>query len=187
MSRHRLIEDYLGQLRVLPAEMVDELADGLTETYDHHRAHGQAPDSAARAAITEFGTAEQILAAFDRIAPGRRTARALLATGPLTGLCWGTALISAHAWTWPHPAWAPPVLGTALLTVISLLVMAARGHRMRHAAPLGASGLILLDALAITGVIAVTPAASWPLRLAIIASLLRAYLTARALPSLLTR
>lgn len=181
MPRHHLIEDYLDGLRALPSDVVEELADGLAETYDHHRARGRTPEQAARTAITEFGTTEQILAAFDEIASGPRTARLLLATGPLAGLCWGTALLTSRAWTWPVPSWAPPVLGAGLVTVIVLLLVAVRGRRGRRVASFGAGGLVLLDALVIIGVLAVAPAASWPLRLAMLASVVRACLTARTL------
>lgn len=184
MSRHPLIETYLRGLHVLPTEVIDELTDGLIETYDHHRALGSDPDQAARAAIEEFGTAEQILAAFDQIAPGRRVSRRLLATGPFVGLCWSAALIASRAWTWPIPAWTPLVLASALATVIALLLMGASGRRLHRAAPLGAGGLVILDTLAISGVLAIAPGISWPLRLAILASLARAYLTARTLPAL---
>lgn len=186
MPRHRLIEDYLDGLRVLPADAVEELTDGLTETYDHHRARGQTPEDAARAAIAEFGTTEQILAAFDMITPGRRVSRLLLATGPLAGLCWGAALLTSRAWIWPIPTWAPPALGIGLVGVTALLLADTRGRRTRLAASLGASGLVLLDAFMITGVLAVAPTVSWPLLLAILASLLRACLTARTVPGILT-
>lgn len=186
MSRHHLIEDYLDGLRVLPADVVVELTDGLAETYDHYRACGQAPDEAARTAIAEFGTIEQIIAAFDRIAPGRRMSRLLLATGPLAGFCWGTALIASHAWTWPVPTWAPPALGTGLLIVAVLLAAGALARRTRWVASTGAGGLVLLDTFVIVGVLITAPAMSWPLLLAICGSLLRAGLTVRRLAGVLT-
>lgn len=184
MPGHPLIQAYLDELRVLPAEAVDELADGLTETYDHYRTRGLAPGDAARAAIAEFGTAAQILTAFDAIAPGRRAARRLLTAGPLVGLGWATALLTTRAWTWPIPTWAPPLLGVLLITVIALLAAAAHGRRFRHATLPGAGGVILLDALVITGTLAAAPVLSWPLLLAILGSLVRAGLTAQALPAL---
>jgi hypothetical protein len=186
MPRHHLIENYLDGLRALPADVVEELTDGLAETYDHHRARGLAPDQAARTAITEFGITEQILAAFDEIAPGRRASRLLLTTGPLAGLCWGAALLTSHAWTWPIPYWAPPVLGVGLVTVIALLLVGGHGRRTRRAASFGAGGLVLLDTLMIIGVLAVASAVSWPLLLAMLASVVRACLTLRTLPRILT-
>ena len=160
MPRHHLIQDYLDDLRALPAEVVDELADGLLETYDRYRTLGHPPDDAARAAITEFGTAQQIVAAFDQTTPGRRTSRLLLATGPLVGACWGTALVTARVWTWPIPAWAPPALGATLLTVIVLLLRASRAPwvRARRAASVGVGGLTLLDTVMIVSAVTAAPA-----------------------------
>src|SRR5215207_2147111 len=104
MASHRLIEEYLAELaRHLPADVVDELADGLIETWRHFASSGLAPTSAARAAIAEFGTPEEITRGFVAQAPGRRTAVLLLASGPLVGVCWGTTLVAAEVWTWPVP------------------------------------------------------------------------------------
>ena len=44
MAGHQLIDDYLTSLaRRLPDEVVDELADGLAETFQHHRDTGLVP------------------------------------------------------------------------------------------------------------------------------------------------
>jgi hypothetical protein len=44
MSRHELIEIYLLDLRgLLPADVVDELTDGLIETYERFRSRGLNP------------------------------------------------------------------------------------------------------------------------------------------------
>jgi len=48
-----------------------------------------------------------IIAAFTQLSPARGAARRLLATGPLAGACWGTALITGRAWTWPIPLSRP--------------------------------------------------------------------------------
>jgi hypothetical protein len=106
MAGHQLNNDdpdgyldaYLAHLaRHLPADVVDELADGLTETRQHHLDGGLSPTDAARAAIAEFGDPDQTIRAFVTQAPGRRIARTLLATGPLMALCWAPSLITAHA------------------------------------------------------------------------------------------
>jgi hypothetical protein len=61
MASHQLIDTYLADLRQrLPAEV----ADGLTDTWQHHLATGASVRDAARAAIAEFGTTTQITAAF---------------------------------------------------------------------------------------------------------------------------
>jgi hypothetical protein len=83
MASHHVIEEYLDQLATrLPSDAVDELADGLTETWHRYLDTGVAPDQAAQAAIAEFGDARQVTAAFVAHAPGRRVAPVLLATGP---------------------------------------------------------------------------------------------------------
>jgi hypothetical protein len=182
MSRHPLIEGYLHSLRGLPGDVVDEIADGLIESYEHHRARGCDPDGAARATITEFGPAGQVIAAFAQIAPGRRVSRLLLATGPLVGLCWGAALLTAHAWTWPAPGWVPPLFGVALAACIGTLLTAAFSRRIRRAALFAGTGLIVLDALVISTALAVAPTTSSLLWLAVLVSLARICFTAHALP-----
>jgi hypothetical protein len=58
-SEPGLIRGYLDTLAArLPASVTDELADGLTETYQFHRSRGLAPEAAAKAAVAEFGPAE---------------------------------------------------------------------------------------------------------------------------------
>lgn len=48
---HPLIEAFLADLRRrLPDDVVDELTDGLTETYERHRVGGLAEAAAADAA-----------------------------------------------------------------------------------------------------------------------------------------
>ena len=54
MSGSGLIAGYLGALsRQLPGHVVEELADGLEETYRRHLSLGLAPEAAARAATAE--------------------------------------------------------------------------------------------------------------------------------------
>jgi hypothetical protein len=189
MPQHPLIDAYLLELRgQLPGEVVDELADGLMETYDHLQAGGLAPDQAARAALVDFGTTEEIVAGFAHLIPGRRTARALLASGPLLGGCWAITLLASHAWRWPIPVAGRVGFAALLLGVVAVLAMAARAsyrHTRRSAALAGISGLLLLDASAIVVVTLLAPTPQWPLLLGITASLSRICLTAPTLRSLL--
>ena len=63
-SEPRLIRGYLEVLASqLPALIVDELADGLTETHQFYLSQGLSCDAAAEAAVGEFGSPEEILAA----------------------------------------------------------------------------------------------------------------------------
>ncbi|WP_327002179.1 permease prefix domain 1-containing protein [Dactylosporangium sp. NBC_01737] len=190
MAGHRLIDASITELaRRLPADAVDELADGLTETYQHHLSIGLDPDAAAEAAIAEFGDPEQVVAAFVRHAPGRRAARVLLCSGPVVGGCWCAAIVTGHAWTWPVPAPVPFVFGLTLLAVVVALVLAAtasRSYRRTRAAAAGGLGMIVIDAAVLAAVALAAPAFAWPLTLAAAASLARVALTIRLLPPLFT-
>ncbi|HEU5469485.1 MAG TPA: permease prefix domain 1-containing protein [Actinophytocola sp.] len=189
MAGHALIEAHLATLAGrLPAGAVDELADGLTETYQHHLARGLDPNSAAAAAVAEFGDTDQILTAFTHHAPGRRTALALLATGPVFAACWGPSLIMSQAWVWPIPIAAELAFGLALLGIVAILAIAATSQhhygRTRLAAA-GGIGLIVLDAAILAAVLLAAPTLVWPMVLAIPASLARIIFTARSLPRVL--
>ncbi|MEV4511218.1 permease prefix domain 1-containing protein [Dactylosporangium sp. NPDC049525] len=190
MAGHRLIDATVTALaRRLPADAVDELADGLTETYLHHLSRGLDPDAAANAAIAEFGEPHVVIAAFVRQSPGRHVAKGLIVSGPAVGACWAVALIAGHAWTWPVPVPIRLGLGLTLLAVVTTLALAAttrRNYRLTRAAAVGGLGLIGLDA-ALLAAVALLPAAfTWPLIVATAASLVRLVLTARALPRLFT-
>jgi hypothetical protein len=180
MAGHELIDAYLADLgRRLPRSVVDELSDGLVETWHHHRHAGLDPSAAAHAAIAEFGTLTQVTDAFVRSAPGRRTARLLLATGPPVGATWGAGLGLSRAWTWP----AHTVVGAAyvvlLLAVVAALAAAATSrHNFRRTGlgTVGACGLIALDIGMVTASLHLAPALAWPMAIAIPASLTRAAL-----------
>ncbi len=188
MPGNPLISDYLAALRRrLPAGPADEVADGLLEAYEHHLASGDGEDVASRAAIAETGDLTAVAGEFTRQAPGRRTARSLLVTGPVMGGCWGIALVSSRAWTWPIPAAARIAFAVGLLVAIAGLAIAATSRRSyrrtRLTAPAGA-GLIVLDATMITAVVLAAPALTVTLMLAAAASLTRIGFTIRSLPSM---
>ncbi|GAA0939988.1 hypothetical protein GCM10009558_054310 [Virgisporangium aurantiacum] len=189
MAGHELIDDYLAELaRRLPADAVDELADGLLETWHHRRAAGLPPRDAAQAAIEEFGTADQVVRAFVTHAPGRRTARWLLATGPLVGMLWGIGLVAAQVWTWPVPAEVGAAYAATLAAVVGLLAIAATATgslRRTQLGAVGGSGLVLLDLTMLATVLLAAPGPAWPMLAAIPASLIRVGLTARTLPVIL--
>ena len=191
MARHQLIDEHLADLaRRLPADAVDELADGLLETWRRHLDAGLAPAGAAQAAIAEFGSPAEITGAFVAQSPGRRTARTLLATGPLVGVCWGAGLAVGQVWTWSVPALAAAGFGVALFAVIAALIAAATSRRSYRRARLGGAGglgLVVLDAVMVVAVLLVAPVLVWPLLVAIPASLTRIGLTLRILPSPLAR
>ncbi len=185
MSRPRLIQDYLASLTAqLPAQIVEELADGLDETYQSYLRQGLAPKLAAQSAVAEFGEPHVILAGFNRANPARRAARRLLRIGPGVGACWAAALIASHAWTWPLPLPDRILPGLALITVIALLAVAAFGTRYRLAARAGVAGCVgtvALDTLMIIGVALAIPSMTWVAAGAMAASAGRIAVSARSL------
>ena len=186
-----LIAGYVsGLYRRLPAALAEEAAAGLVETYEHHLATGASHHDAARAALAEFGDLATVVSEFTRQAPARHAARLLLATGPLAGSCWATALILSRAWTWPVPAAIRLSLGAALLLAAAGLVAAAtsRHSYQRTRLAVAASLIILaLDATAVTAVLLAAPARTWVLGPAAVVSLARIVFTARTLPRLAVR
>ncbi len=191
MPEPGLIKDYLVTLSAqLPAEIVEELADGLDQARQHHLGQGLGPDAAARAAVAEFGEPRVVVAAFARASPARRAARRLLATGPVAGAAWGAALIAGRAWNWPVPLPARVLFGAILITIISLLAAAAVGRRyraVRRAGAAGCLGMAALDAAMLTAVLLAGPALIWPVILAATVSAARLTFTARTLRPVLTR
>ena len=185
MSEPDLITDYLAALSAhLPAQIVEELADGLEQTHRHYLEQGLNVDAAAEAAIAEFGQPQVILAACTRASPARRAARRLLATGPVVGICWGAGLVTGRAWTWPIPAVARILFGVTLITVIGLLAAAALGRQYRSVGRAGTAGCVGIAALDFAMLIAVTLAVRavvWPLILAMTVSTVRITFTARTL------
>ena len=185
MPEPGVITDYLAALSAqLPAPIVEELTDGLEETLQRYLNLGLDPDAAVGAALAEFGEPHVIVAAFTRLSPARGAARSLLATGPVVGACWGTALITSQAWSWPVPATARLLFGVALITVIGLLAAAAFGSQYRLVSRAGAAGCVgmtVLDAALLIAVMFAIPAVAWPTILAVAASAARLTFTARTL------
>jgi hypothetical protein len=180
-SEPRLIRGYLEVLATqLPGPVVEELADGLTETHRSYLARGLSADAAADAAVEEFGSAEEILAGFARVNPARRAARRLIGLGPVVGACWVAALATSRARPEPWPAWV--VVGLVLVSCIGLLAVAALGRRYRVAAWSGraaCAGFAALDASLIIGAL-IVGLASWVTAVAIAFSAARIAFCARA-------
>lgn len=185
MAEASVITDYLTALSAqLPAPVVEELADGLDQTCQRYLNQGLTPAVAARAAVAEFGAPEVILAHFTRLSPARQAARRLLASGPVVGGCWATALITGRAWSWPVPVAARLLLGIALAGIIGLLATAAFGTKYRSVRRVGTAGCVAITTLDATMLLTATIAVSavaWPLILALAASAVRLTFTARAL------
>jgi len=189
MADHELIQAHTAALaQTLPAAVVEELADGLHETWYRHLAAGLAPADAARAAIAEFGSPAQITDAFVAQAPGRRTSLILLASGPVAALSWGTTLVTYHAWSWPVPRALAAMLACVLLSAVAALLIAAtskhsyRRTRLAHPAALAVAGL---DATMLTILLLVAPRPAWPVLAAVTLSLARIAITTRSLRHML--
>lgn len=191
MAEPRLISDYLAVLATeLPAPIVEELADGLAETYRSYLMQDLAPDLAARAAVAEFGDPHVIVADFTLVNPARHGARRLLLTGPVVGGCWAVVLITSRAWAWPVPILARVTFGLVLLTVIGLLAAAALGTRYRHAVHAGIAGclgVIALDTMMVASVTFAMPSITQVTAGAMLASSARIALSMQTLRPILTR
>ena len=191
MPEPRLIRDYLAVLAAqLPAQIVEELADGLAETYQSYLRQGLTPDLAAESALAEFGGPHVIVAEFAQVNPARRGARRLLLAGPAVGGCWAAVLITGRAWAWPIPLPARIGFGLVLLTVIGLLAAAALGTRYQAAARAGIAGCLgitAIDTIAITGAVLASPTVTPVIAGAMAASTARIALSVQALRPILTR
>src|SRR5690242_13946401 len=178
MPEPRLISSYLATLAAqLPASIVEELADGLTETHRSYLRQGLAPDLAARSAVAEFGEPQVIVAGFAQVNPARRAARRLLGIGPAVGACWVAALLTSRAgrsltaWTAPGPAWV--IAGLTLASLVALLAVAARVRRYRLATATGVAGCFgyaALDAALIVGAAFLLAPVGWVTAAAMAAS-----------------
>jgi hypothetical protein len=211
-----LIRSYLAALAArLPSSIVEELADGLTETFRFYVSSGQDAEEAATSAVAEFGSPETVVAGFAQVNPARRAARRLLRIGPVVGACWVAALLTswpgrpgglggvdrAHrfggagglggawaGWAVPGPAWV--VTGLVLAGLIGLLAVAALGGRYRLAAATGVAGCFgfaTLDVVLIIGAVFLLAPVGWITAAAIAASFARIAVTARLLRPALAR
>ena len=184
MAEHCLIADYHAALAAgLPAELADEVIDGLIEADAKYRQQGLDAENAARAAITEFGEPSLVVEEFTRVSPAKRIARRLMVTGPVVGLCWGAALIDARAWQWPVPGLIRLALGAVLaasVIVLVIAVLARRYRRVHRASMVACIGLAALDALAVTAALVGAPSFGWLLGLAACVSTARLTFVARS-------
>jgi hypothetical protein len=185
MAQPRLIADYLSQLAArLPPLIVEELADGLHETYLAQRCAGRTPEEAAQRAVAEFGDPTAVVAAFLVASPARRAARALLVTGPLVGGAWATALITLDAWKWPVPDWARAGFAAVLLSGVAMVAFASFAKRYRGAARSAAAASLAVLAIDLTMLSYVNAAGlltTWPVLLAAPLSAGRSVFTLRGL------
>ncbi len=133
----RAIGSYLAEVAARLAgparsrdDILAELGAGLADATDAYRRAGLNPAQAARAAVAEFGSPEQVADGFHAelaAAQARRTALALMMTGPVTGLLWIATALASHISTHPAPPWAWASLPAAarLATHLAMIVLVA--------------------------------------------------------------
>jgi hypothetical protein len=165
MADHSLIAAFRQDLSArLPADVAEEVADGLTDAYEQNLCIGMSPETAATAALAEFGDPDLVVDAFRRTSPARRLARALIATGPVVGGLWAAALITSRAWDWPIPIGARLVAGPLVAVSVALLVTAVLTRHyqaVRRAGMAGCLGVAVLDASMVATVMVLAPAGRW--------------------------
>lgn len=185
MASHPLIDGHLAALGDhLPAPVVDELADGLLETWDRQMSAGKSEDAAARMAIHDFGDPTKTVNAFVAQAPGRRLALRLLFTAPVVAAFWAASLVAARFWTWSVPLPVVAGLGVALVGILAALIGSAtsrHSYRRTRLGIAGGVGAIILDAAMVAFVLLAAPLFVWPMAVAIAVSLARITLTVRTL------
>jgi len=162
---HGSMEAYRRDLFArLPADLAEEVADGLADACEHYKRGGLSPDQAAAAAISEFGDTSLVVDAFRRASPVRRVARILIMTGPAVGGWWAAALIGTRAWDWPIAANARLAVGPLVAACVALLAIAVLTRRyqvLRRAGVAGCLGVALLDASVVTTVLVLGPIGRW--------------------------
>lgn len=177
MADHGLIAAYRHDLLArLPAELAEEVSDGLTDAQEEYMRRGLSRDQAAAAAIAEFGHPGTVAGAFRSASPVLRLARILVVTGPIVGGLWAAALITARAWDWSIPIAAPVLVGLLLAASVVMLATASltpRYQSLRRAGIAGCLGIAVLDVTVITTATLLAPDARWLVVIAICLSAVR--------------
>ncbi|MET9551792.1 permease prefix domain 1-containing protein [Streptomyces sp. NPDC006645] len=110
------------------SRLIQEIRDGLTDTVEAHTRDGVPPDRAARLAVREFGTPEQLVPSCQReltIAQTRRTALAVTLSVPFLIACWHLIWTSGQSWQLQQTAQLVAVQLAAVAAVATLLTAAA--------------------------------------------------------------
>ncbi|MFI2782635.1 permease prefix domain 1-containing protein [Streptomyces sp. ALB3] len=113
------------------ARMIEELRDGLACTAEAHVEEGKPYEQAARLAVREFGTVEEVTPACQReltIAQARHTARTVVLAAPFLIACWYLARTSGlpgTAWQLPRTAQSLAVYLAGAAIVAALLAASA--------------------------------------------------------------
>ena len=153
------------------ARMIEELRDGLADTAEAHVRGGTPYGQAARLAIREFGTVEEIAPAAQReltIAQARHTARAVTLTAPFLIACWYLARTSGFPDAAGHLPRAARMVAVSLAGVAIVAALLAATGALARRLPLAVAwaGTTTSVAMAVaTPALAVAAAltADWPL------------------------
>ncbi|MET9776570.1 permease prefix domain 1-containing protein [Streptomyces sp. NPDC006367] len=100
------VEEYVATLSAalhgparVKARMLEEIRDGLVDTVAAYADDGMPHGQAARRAVREFGTPDELVPSCQRelaIAQARHTARAVALTAPFLIACWYLARAAGH-------------------------------------------------------------------------------------------
>lgn len=177
-----LVDYRRGLERALPADLTEELLDGLDQTYRHHLGRTGDAGTAAASALREFGDLRRVVRCCVRSSRPWRAARDMLVAGPVVGATWAALLLS-DARRSLVPATAAVSLGALVTSAAALLAAAlvnGRYRRTRRLALLACGLILVIDVLAVGGATALVPPSAL-LAVAATASLCRALLTLRAI------
>ncbi len=204
-----LIDGYLSQMAndlvasaATRAAVIEEISDGLLESVASHRERGLPEAEAERAAIAEFGAPGMIAAAFRQelgARQARRSALALMTSGPIVGIAWlAGAVLSSLPPARHHligPWWALLLVGVAIAVgipglIVTIVATGRMGLRLTlppdlpaKAVSIASAAAVATDAAMLTIAVlylAMTSASPlFPLAPAIVASLVRICLASR--------
>lgn len=161
------------------SRMIQEIRDGLTDTVEAHTRGGLPHDEAARLAVREFGTPQELVPSCQReltIAQTRRTALSVTLTVPFLIACWHLIWTAGQSWQLQHTAQLLAVQLAAVASVATLLAAAAlaatgasaRALRTPERLPLAVAwagttaGVAMVVATLALAVLS-PPATNWPL------------------------
>ncbi|MFE9659349.1 permease prefix domain 1-containing protein [Streptomyces sp. NPDC005955] len=122
--------------------LVEEIRDGLADTVAVYADGGMSRDRAARQAVHEFGTPDELVPSCQReltIAQARHTARTVALTSPFLVACW--YLVWNARTTWTGAGQEGPALHVAQLLAFHLATVAGAGALLA-AALLAATGAL---------------------------------------------
>ncbi|WP_405675299.1 permease prefix domain 1-containing protein [Streptomyces sp. NBC_01511] len=161
------------------SRMLQEIRDGLTDTVEAHTRDGVPHDRAARLAVREFGTPDELVPSCQReltLAQTRRTALSVILTVPLLITCWYLIWTTGQSWQIQHTAQlvAVPLAAVAavaaLLAAVAFAATGAPARRLRtpERLPLAVAwagttaGVAMVVATLALAVLS-PPATNWPL------------------------